>query len=123
MRSMLQREPDRDDENLRRLTSAEGAFVGVATFSPVPWFGFNGIQTLALTPERLFVIQVGWALSAGRVRSTPVSQITDVSWWVRRGGRAVSLKFRGAGRAHRMTSKYEEGLQLAKTLDALVRVT
>ena len=117
---MLKHEQTQDEWELRRLTSAEGEFLAVATFSPGPWFGFNGIQTLALTSDRLFIVQRGIAPTAGRVQSFPVSQLSSVVWGVRRGGRTVSLRFRGADRPRWMTSKYEEALRLAKTLDGLV---
>jgi hypothetical protein len=55
---------------LRHATRDDAPMLAVAEFSPGPWWGFNGIQSLILTADQLYVVPRGMALTHGRLRRT-----------------------------------------------------
>jgi hypothetical protein len=104
---------------VHRITGHEETVLAMADFSPGPWWGFNGIQTLVVTSNHLHVVQRGVALTRGRLRkSVPTDSIRAVEWHVRRllGREAVRMTVTADGWRSTFTSKYRQGVEVAKTL-------
>lgn len=93
----------------------------VAHVSHGPWYGFNGIQALALTDQALYRVQQGYALRPERVLGTYLlSEISEPRWAPERHGRSGRLSFRVAGSRRSYASKWQEAAELASALERLV---
>lgn len=93
-----------------------------AKFSPGPWWGFNGVQSLILTDSQLVRVKLRWGGSPKKVLDRlPLDEIRDASYRLsgRDEGKFVHLTI-SAKRKRRFTSKHKEGLALAKRLRAVV---
>lgn len=96
-----------------------GAILAAAPFSPGPWWGFNGVQTLVLTWDSLHVVQSGIALTTGRLRrSARLDSISGTRARVVGGGRVVRLTLRVKGRRRTHTSMFREGVSFCERLEA-----
>ncbi len=85
-----------------------------------PWYGFNGVQALVLTPAALYRIQTGWALRPDRVLAKYlVGDIAKPRWTTDRGGRSGRISFKVAGDARSYVSKWQEAADLAAELTRL----
>lgn len=103
----------------RHALGATAEIDAAALFSPGPWWGFNGVQVVVLTEDRLHVLQTGTALTAGRLRrSVPLCSVTRCHWRLRRGvrGEVTRLTFTAGGRTRTYTSKYQQGVELCARL-------
>jgi hypothetical protein len=119
--SALRRRGHTTDElsELRHAIRDDARMLAVAEFSPGPWWGFNGIQSLILTADQLHVVPQGIALSHGRLRrSLPRAAIHTVAWRTRRrfGLNVVHMTLSIGRRRRRYTSIYQEGADLAAEL-------
>jgi phage protein U len=94
----------------------------VAHVSNGPWYGFNGIQALALTDQAVYRIQRGFAaLRPDRVLGKYLlSEISEPRWKPKRSGRSGRISFRVAGSRCSYTSKWQEAAELAARLESLV---
>jgi hypothetical protein len=105
---------DEPNEAIRDLLTEE--VVAKCSFSPGPWWGFNGIQTLVLTSTKLVVFQGGVAFTADKdMRKTarndiPLSTITKLTQRRRRGlfgfGNALTFRITMGDRRKAYTTKY-----------------
>ncbi|MDP9073327.1 MAG: hypothetical protein M3N98_03965 [Actinomycetota bacterium] len=114
---------DAETTNLRHAVGDDSPVLSVADFSPGPWWGFNGVQTLVLTKGHLFVVQGGHALTSGRLRrSFPTSNIAKLEWRIGRHRRreAVHMTLEVGRRKRHYTSKYRQAADLAQQLTGLV---
>jgi hypothetical protein len=115
---------DADLAVLRSATGGAAPVLAVADFSPGPWWGFNGVQRLVLTADRLFVVQSGYALTRGRLRrSFPIAEVQTANWrFTRRFGfEGVQMRLKVKGRSRTYSSKYRQGADLAEQLSGLVK--
>jgi hypothetical protein len=97
----------------------DAPMLAVAEFSPGPWWGFNGIQSLILTADQIYVVPQGMALTHGRLRrSLPRAAIHAVTWRTRRqfSLNVVQMTLSIGSRRRRYTSIYQEGADLAAKL-------
>jgi hypothetical protein len=109
--------------NLHNAIGDDAPVLAVADFSPGPWWGFNGVQTLVLTEDQLFVVQCGFALTRGRLRrSFSMSDIQQLDWRIGRHRRreAVHVTLKIGRRRRHYTSKYRQATDLARQLARLV---
>jgi hypothetical protein len=114
---------DAETADLHNAIGDDASVLAVADFSPGPWWGFNGVQTLVLTEGQLFVVQRGLALTSGRLRrSLPTSDIQKLDWRIGRHRRreAVHMTLKIGPRRRHYTSKYRQAADLARQLSGLV---
>jgi hypothetical protein len=119
--SELNRRGHTTDElsELRHAIHDDAPMLAVAEFSPGPWWGFNGIQSLILTADQLYVVPQGIALTHRRLRrSLPRAAIHTVTWRTgqRFGLNVVQMSLSIGSRRRRYTSIYQEGADLAAKL-------
>jgi hypothetical protein len=106
-----------------------GRVTDLADFSPGPWWGFNGVCTVALTADRLWVLTNGSHIkrgiehnpAVGKLRSYMLQDIQDFRC-DSASDRKVRMSFRnGHSRRKRVfTSKWTEGFNLAEHLSVLI---
>jgi hypothetical protein len=113
---------DAEAANLHNAIGDDASVLAVADFSPGPWWGFNGVQTLVLTESQLFVVQRGLALTSGRLRrSLPTCDIQQFDWRIGRHRRreAVHMTLKIGRRRRHYISKYRQAADLARQLSRL----
>lgn len=116
---------DPEIAELRAVTRDEAPVLAVADFSPGPWWGFNGVQTLVLTGDKVSVVQRGLAFTSGRLRrSIPTTSVRTFHWHIsqRLGREAVHMTLSTGDRTRRYASKYRQGAHLAEQLADLVEL-
>jgi hypothetical protein len=114
---------------LAELTSIIGkddTLVASGEFSPGPWWGFNGIKILLVTPSELLILQRGIAFTArqdlrktGR-KSIDLASIKGIGSHRRRTflGEAIVLHIQTNRRRQVFTTKYQEGENVVRALEA-----
>ncbi|MDQ6949974.1 MAG: hypothetical protein M3256_27955 [Actinomycetota bacterium] len=108
---------------LHKAIGDDAPVLAVADFSPGPWWGFNGIQTLVLTADQVSLVPGGLALTSGRLRRRlSTSEIQSFDWRMGRHGRreAVHMTLKVGRRRRHYTSKYRQGAELAQQLSRLL---
>jgi hypothetical protein len=111
---------------LMSVIGTEDELVASGEFSPGPWWGFNGIQTLVVTRHKLLILQSGFALTARRDwrktgrRSMDLTSIKGISSKRRRTflGEAMVLRMQTNHKSHTFATKYQEGENVVRALHA-----
>jgi hypothetical protein len=106
-----------DLEQLALASGTSATILAVADFSPGAWWGFNGVQSLILTADQLFIVQKRFGGRAGRLRqSMSTGAIRRVDWTVQRrlGRESVSMTLTTEGRSQRYTSKWSNASDFAE---------
>jgi hypothetical protein len=99
-----------------------GRVLAAADVSRGPWFGFNGVQTLIVTPSTLFVIHAGRTFIRCRVRHRlSLNEVALVDCRVTRSRLwpSVRLVLELRGRQISYVSRYREALVMAEVLTDL----
>jgi hypothetical protein len=111
-----------DLERIRLAAGTSGSFDAVSDFSPGPWWGFNGVLTLAIQDDSVYVIRQPWlpgGPGARLLRSIPVGDVQVVkrrftTWF------ATDLITRIAIRGQRslyLSTKYSDGIRFLDVLE------
>ncbi len=110
------------------IRDAEESIICAADFSPGPWWGFNGVDTLAVTEGYLWIARIpfSWPFHPGRVHVSPKPReaIRDVRVTRRRAlipgaAEVATFRFTEDHRTHIFTAK---AITEAERLVALLRV-
>lgn len=121
---MIPRRYTADDlERIHSAAGTSGTFDALSDFSPGPWWGFNGVLTLAIQEKFLYVIRQPWPPGGPGARLLKRIPLDDVEI-VKRGSAQrwfgqhtfARLAVRG-GRSMYLSTKYSDGVTF---LDALV---
>lgn len=124
MDSMSPRGYTADDlERVHLAAGTSGTFDAISDFSPGPWWGFNGILTLAIQDDSLYVVRQPWPRGGPGARLLRTIPLKDVQiakrGFATRFGLHISARvaIRG-GRSKRLSTRYGDG---ATFLDVLER--
>jgi hypothetical protein len=123
MHAMIPRHYTADDlERIHLAAGTSGTFDAVSDFSPGPWWGFNGVLTLAIQDDSLYVVRQPFLQGGPGARLLRVIPVKDVEVVKRRLTKwfATDLITRIAVRGQRsmyLSTKYSEGVTFLDVLE------
>lgn len=115
MESMIPRRYTTDDlERIHIAAGTFGSFDAVSDFSPGPWWGFNGILTLAIQNESLYVVRQPWPQGGPGARLLRTIPLEDVEIVKRRRSTRFGLHISArvavrGGRSMLLSTRYNDG--------------
>jgi len=121
LRLIRQHRSAEEEHNLHVVLDTDAPFIHIGDFSPGPWFGFDGIVTLALTETTLYVSRRS-SFSDGftKKQAIPVAELESVTF--ERMAQKIAVRGRVKVRGSRprlFSSKYQEAEDLLRHLQSI----